>query len=368
MNLKKLFAATLSTAMAASLIACGGSSQPAATTAAATTAAAAQTQAAAAPAATQAAAPAASGEKYHFIFAHGMSTETCFGPLGDAIEQGLEASGLFDVDVYAAGALGSESECIQSVQTGDIQAYCTAAASYSGYSNAFYVFDRMFAFTDADYAREVINDPDFLAAFNAEIEKVNFHVVRLNDLGFRQLFANKPVHSVADLQGMDFRTMENKVHMKGWADAGVNPTPISFSELYTSLQQGVVQGHENVLSSAYSSKIYEVQPYMLKTNHIFNVNALVINNEWYQALSPEAKEVFDKVMVDAREAMLSAEAALQEKYIETFEASGMEISECPDEMHEELVKRMAASYDICKELAGAELYDIFTATMEKYNK
>ena len=90
--------------------------------------------------------------------------------------------------------------------------------------------------------------------------------------GFRHVTNNKKsIHTPSDLLGMKLRTMENPMHISFFKKLGANPTPMSFGELYTALQQGTVDGQENPATLIYETKFFEVQKYLSTTGHVFSV-------------------------------------------------------------------------------------------------
>ena len=105
------------------------------------------------------------------------------------------------------------------------------------------------------------------------------------DIGFRQLTANKEIHSPADLKGVKIRTMVDPIQMNCWEAFGASVTPVPYAELYTALQQKLVDAQENPPSNIVSSKIYEMQSYCMKTNHNFTATIMAASPVFWSTLS-----------------------------------------------------------------------------------
>ncbi|MCD8139249.1 MAG: TRAP transporter substrate-binding protein DctP [Planctomycetaceae bacterium] len=110
--------------------------------------------------------------------------------------------------------------------------------------------------------------------------KINLKGLGYTENGFRQLTANKPIMKPEDLAGIKLRVMENKIQMATWRTLGANPTPVSFGELFTALQQRTVDAQENPFELIYTNKFYEVQNYVMTTNHIYTPMPIFMNLEF----------------------------------------------------------------------------------------
>jgi tripartite ATP-independent transporter DctP family solute receptor len=128
----------------------------------------------------------------------------------------------------------------------------------------------------------------------------------ITHLGFRHVTNSKrPITTPADLKGLKIRTQSNPLHLMGFKAFGASPMPLSFAELFTALQQGVMDGQENPIYNIYAIKLYEIQDYLSLTSHLYTGGVMLMNEENYQSLPADIREAIDKAAVAGREACIS---------------------------------------------------------------
>ena len=226
------------------------------------------------------------------------------------------------------------------------------------------IFDMPFTYPNTEFARKVLNNPDFIEKITQVYAAEGFHYIGASDQGFRTLTCNKEVHSPADLNGITIRTMENKYHMAAWDNLGANPTPLAFNELYTALQQGTVDAQENPIELIYANKFYEQQDYVVNTNHIFQTIVWIMNEEFYQSLPDDLKQVVDGASSEG----IAAACQYQDEHLEQFSQEiknyGTQFVDLTDAQREEFVAATQAVRDMVKADCDAELYEIYMAAVE----
>lgn len=318
---KKLVALTLVTAMAASLTACGGSSSQTAQTTAAP--AAAETKAA------EAAAPAAGGEKAAepeivFKYAELNSDDNINTRVGYKFADYVDelSNGRIKIEVYSASTLGDEKTCLNALQMGGgtVDMYRGNTNSLSDYGfQKLNMFGLPFIFTSRESMWKVLEDKDLGQAFLSEGAEVGAGMVGLyyTDEGARNLFTTKEIKGLSDIKGMKIRVPETELMMDTMKALGAEPTPISYSELYSSLQSGVVDGAENGYPGYSSNKFYEVAPYYLLSGHTFSPGIVLMAQAKWDALSAEDQQIlleagqkasdWNKEAIDAEEVTLRKE-------------------------------------------------------------
>ncbi|MEW5919373.1 MAG: TRAP transporter substrate-binding protein [Bacillota bacterium] len=218
-------------------------------------------------------------------------------------------------DVYPASQLGGARELIESTQSGALEGTYVASAFYVPFMPTIAIPQLPYLFPSRDITYEVLIEGDLGKQILASLEAVNLKGVGFFEGGFQQLTANFPVRHPDDLQGKKIRVMENPVLIAQYQALGATPTPISFAELYTALQQGVVDGQENPLGGIYDMKLYEVQKYITLSDHAFLGIALAFNKQWYDNLPAE----YQKAMAEAA----YEEALALRKVIEEMEVKNM---------------------------------------------
>ena len=332
--MKKVFAVTLAAAMALSLAACGGSSSTQATTAAA-----AQTQAAAA------AAPAA--EKVELTVAYADAENSVFGKGCAAFAEKLEelSGGSMTCNIFANGTLGTIPEVAAMIQQGTCDVSPIVTSSLVDFCPDLGVFDLPFMFADYDAARSAING-EVGTTLAGKLEASSMHVGSWMTMGFREVTSSKPINSIADFNGLKIRTQSNEVHQAIFSALGAAPTVISFSELYTAMEQNTVDAQENPYVNIANNAYYEVQNYLVETNHVFQLAALLISESKYHSLSDEQKAWVDEAAAYAADVEWKATMDDNETAKQTCIDKGMNYVELD---HDELLAATAGVYDQYRE-------------------
>ena len=176
------------------------------------------------------------------------------------------------------------------------------------------------------------------------------------------MYANKPIESIADLKGMKIRTAESDTYVKMMRYLGGAATPMSFGEVFTAIQSGVVDGAENNEASYSNTKHYEIAPYYSYTKHLIVPDYVVVSNNLYESLSEEDKVAFDEATRIAREYEYELWEQETEKYLQNVKDNGAQLVEEVDinslkeavkPLHEELTQNPEVNvvYDAVKKLS-----------------
>jgi len=194
-----------------------------------------------------------------------------------------------------AGA-NDERASVEAVQLGTLDVTNTSTGPVSNFVPEVGIVDIPFLFRDYDHARRVLDGPigqEILAKFPSK----GIIALAWTENGFRHLTnSRRAVVKPDDVKGLKVRTMQNPVHIQAFQSIGVQPTPMAFSELFTSLQQGVVDGQENTLSNMYTQKMHEVQKHITLSDHGYLVYALIVNKKFWDALPPGVRETLTQVL------------------------------------------------------------------------
>jgi len=199
--------------------------------------------------------------------------------------------GRIEVQVYGAGALGAEREYVEAIMAGTVQAGI-ASGVMGGFLREAMVTDIPYLFPSASIAWKVLDGPFGDKLSNLLLEKTGLRNLGFAEVGFRH-FTNdaRPIKSPADVKGLKIRVQENPLFMTLIKALGGNPTPIAWTEVYTALQTGVVDGHENPISSTVFAKIYEVQKYLTLDGHVYGVDWFVMNNKFFKSLPEDLQYI-----------------------------------------------------------------------------
>lgn len=196
------------------------------------------------------------------------------------------------IENHYASELGAERDLFEGVQLGTVDLCIISSGPVGNFVPDVLAFDFPFLFRDYDHVTKVFEGEigDRLSASIEEQAGVVMLDWAIN--GFRQLVNSvRPVEHPSDMEGMKIRTMENEIHMETFSALGADPTPMNTSELYTALQQGIVDGMESPLTYIIPSKFYEVQDYLSMTYHLYSPSVVAMNKAKFDALTPEQQEI-----------------------------------------------------------------------------
>lgn len=343
--MKKALAFVLAAVMSLSLAACGGSSTPAASAPAGSTAAPA-------------------GESYTINIGHGGAESTAQQVGCLALKDYLESHGNFTVNVYGNNSMGNDDELCQMVQGGNLE-MCLANSIIVNYVPDAVVYDTFYNFEDIDAVKaKYMEDENFLSIMREKYAEAGFYLGGYSVHGFRVATANKALTCPDDLKGLTFRVMQNDLHIEAWQDMGATPTPFSFSELYTALQQGTVDGQENGIALTYSMGFNEIVKYMTYLPHIYDPYIVVMSKDAWNRLPADLQALMEEY--GAKYCQYEREFNLQNEkdYMAEMEAKGLTVYYPTAEEKQLFVDATAGVEASVREKVGDELVDSFKAAVE----
>lgn len=215
------------------------------------------------------------------------------------------------VKVFPSEQLGKEADLIQQVKSGALDISAPSMPALSNLVPALEIASAPFLWTDWAQAEKVITGPAFQPQFDDLRDKHS--VLMLSKIwywGWRNLTTGtRAVSRPEDLAGMKIRVPESPVWVEMIRAMGAAPTPIPFGEVYTALQQKLVDGQENPIPTIYSRKFYEVQAHLSMTRHMLQNNTMIINKRSFDKLTPE----FQKVLMEEAAAASAKNSKLQQE-------------------------------------------------------
>ena len=236
-------------------------------------------------------------------------------------------NGRYKVQTFYSGALGAERESVEGVQLGTLDLTLTSTGPLPNFVPEVAVLDIPFLFRDYAHARAVLDGPigqELLAKFPPK----GMVGLAWAENGFRHMTNSKhPVNQPDDLKGLKMRTMENPIHIEAYRQFGIQPTPMAFTEVFTALQQGTVDGQENPLSVITSAKLDQVQKYLSLTGHVYSPAIFLMNKAQWDRLSDADKQAF---LEAAKEGVKANRARVDEderKAVADLRAKGMNVVE-----------------------------------------
>ena len=342
---KKFLSVALCAAMVASMTACGGS-KPAETTAAATEAAA-ETTAAATEAAkegeTTAAAAAAAGDaaaandpEVTLVYAEVNPLDTIVGQTDTAFKEKVEelSGGSIKIDLQPSGVLGSENDVLDTMLGGGgtidmsrISAF--ALTSYGAEKSV--LLSIPYTFAGRDHYWNFVNSelaPEFL--MEPHDNGLGVRGLFYGEEGFRHFFTVKPVTTLEDLKGMKLRVSNDPI-MNGMVEGlGASPTVVSFNELYSALQTGVVDGAEQPIANYKSNACPEVAPNLILDGHTLGAIQVIITDESWDKLTENQQAAMTEAAKYASDFNRQISEEAENKVLDELKADGVNIVEVPD--------------------------------------
>lgn len=200
------------------------------------------------------------------------------------------SNGQLQIQIYPSGQLGSEQECVELLQIGSLAITKVSAAVMESFTDNFQVLGLPYLFRSREHAFNVL-DGDIGQELLLSTTPFNIMGLCFYDAGSRSFYSiNKPINEPDDLKGMKIRVMKSQTAMELVKAMGGSPTPISWGELYTALQSGVVDGAENNIPSLYTSHHYEVCKYYSLNEHTMVPDVLIISTVVWNKLSKQEKQ------------------------------------------------------------------------------
>jgi tripartite ATP-independent transporter DctP family solute receptor len=194
--------------------------------------------------------------------------------------------------------LGGDQQLLQQLATNEIQMHIAGPVIVHQLAKEYQCLEAEYVFKDEAHGLKVWNGSlgkevsDFLK------KKYGIEIVAVAPRGARHVTANKPIREPSDLKGVKFR-VTNNLRGQVFSAFGALPGPLSMSELYGALRQGVFDAQENPISTIYGSRLYEVQSHISLTSHVWSYNVVSANSQFLQSLSGEQRAIFDATLKDA---------------------------------------------------------------------
>ncbi|MGP4059087.1 DctP family TRAP transporter solute-binding subunit [Halobacillus sp. H74] len=268
-----------------------------------------------------------------------------------------ETDGAIKVETYHSGQLGDDRSMTEALQLGTQEVTIPSTAPLANFVPEFSVFDIPFLFPNEQVADKVL-DGEVGQELLGKLEEQNLVGLAYWENGFRDLTnSERAVASVEDFEGLKIRTMENDLHLDAFKALGANPTPMAFTELFTAMQQGTVDGQENPYATIYLQKFYEVQKHVSNTHHIYSPFVFLMSKSFYDGLSEDQQKIVKDAAVEAGKYERKLNREANEKYLEKLQEEGMEYTEITDEARQEMKDAVAPVIEEYKSKIGEETVD-----------
>lgn len=277
---------------------------------------------------------ASKGEEYtgtlNMSLALGEGSHHHVGAEAFAKKLGELTGGRIDVDFHFNNALGGEREVVEGMSINSIDMGITSTGPIGGFVPDYFMFDMPYLLKDKEHAYAVL-DSEIGDDLAAKLEATSgVKLLAWMENGYRnETNSVRPIATPADLKGIKHRTQESEVQVDTWTALGANATPMAWPEVYTALQQKVMESQENPLPTIYDVKFYEVQEYLNITQHVYSPAPMMMSKQLFESFSEADKKAIEEAAQYALPIQREASTKQEEEMKKLLVEKGMELTE-PD--------------------------------------
>lgn len=240
------------------------------------------------------------------------------------------SDGKLKVRGFGDASLGPDVQMQNALVGGAQEMMVGSTATLVGTVKEFALWDAPFLFANVEEADAVLDGPVGQKLMDSLQAKGLVGLVYWEN-GFRNLTNSRhAIEKAEDLKGIKLRVMQNPVYLQMFNDAGANAVPLPFSELFTAMETGAVDGQENPYTTILSSKFFEVQKYLTVSNHVYSPWILLASKKWWDGLSADEQKILMEAAVSSRDFERKDTRAQAEKALVELKEEGMTISELPE--------------------------------------
>jgi tripartite ATP-independent transporter DctP family solute receptor len=287
------------------------------------------------------------------------------GAIGLSIEEyarlvNEKSNGRIEILTFHNGQLGSERDNVEACQLGNLDIAVVNTSVLANFIPWFSAFDLPYVIQSTDHADKV-----FLGDIGEDMKKAEdgIDLVGLSiwESGFRNLTNSKrPVNSLADVKGLRIRVMENPVHQALWSALGADAVPMNWSDAYTAMQQGAIDGQENPTTVIDKNNVVEVNKNLAITEHVYSTVSVIVSPKTWNALSEEDRQVLTDCMKQVEKDERTTSRKMDKEAVKTLESKGMKVT-YPDKQ-----PFVDATEDV-RQQYGADYHDLLKR-IEKANQ
>lgn len=260
-------------------------------------------------------------------------------------------AGKVKIITYGSSQLGGDKEMIQKLKLGTIDMAVPSTVMTSEV-DLFGIFELPYIVKDRAHMARIEKEV-FWPSLAPLTEKKGLKVLAVWENGYRHITNNKqPVKGPDDLKGFKLRVPEGKWRVKMFQEYGANPSPMKFSELFTALQTGVMDGQENPFTQIYSAKLQEVQKYLSLSGHVYTPAYLLVGSKRYATLPADVRKVLEDTARETQAFVYETAVRQETELLGKLKQAGMQVNEVDKDA---FIKASTGIYeDFGREVAGAK--------------
>ena len=277
-----------------------------------------------------------------------------------------QTGGRVQINLHPAESIGSDREMIESVTMGTLDMVIAALGAMAIYDDRINAFSLPFLFRNMEEVEAILGGP-YGEIFAEKVSKDNkFKVLGYFDNGFRFITnSRRPINEPNDLKGLKIRTPEDDMTIAIFTALDAKPSPLAFSELYLALSQGVFDGQENPPVNIYFNRFYEVQKYLSKSGHKYDMCPVIIGDATWNKLPSDIQKIVKEGAEKFGKLHREINTNLNNELLDKLREEGMEINEVDKEKFE---KATEGIYDQFRETYGVEIIDDLQAALKALRK
>jgi len=238
--------------------------------------------------------------------------------------------GRVDIRIHHSRQLGDERQVVEGLQLGTVHLAVSSTGPLGGFVPDINVLDLPFLFRDASHAYKVL-DGDIGRGLLEKFEAVGIKGLAFWENGFRHITtAKKPITRPTDLKGLKIRVMENRVHQAAFRQLGADATPMAWGEVFTSLQQGLLDAQENPIPIVSTFKLYEVQKFLALTGHVYSPAPVLLSKKSWDRMPSDIQKILLDTAVEVAKIQRQLNRTQEQKQLGELKAKGMTVVEEPD--------------------------------------
>ncbi|SNT76230.1 TRAP transporter substrate-binding protein DctP [Paracoccus seriniphilus] len=312
----------------------------------------------------------AQAAEFTMKIAHVSATTQPLSTCAEVMKSYVErySNGRIEVQHYPAGQLGTFRENVEAVQLGTLEMTLTSGGGIANFFGPIQAFDIPYLFADDQVMDKVMADRELTERLRADVLEAT-GTVRLmgmtGGVGWRDFFANVPVKTAADLEGVKMRTVESPVAMEFASALGMNPTPVPWPELYTSLATGVVNGTKNALSDVVDTSLNDYVKHAVADHHTHNLIFWWMSDPWLKSLPEDLQVVVADGFHELSKTCNGLPGALYLEKYEKFVESGGEVHIPTEEEKASFLPGQQPVIDWFVDKYGSEYYDLVRAAVDR---
>ena len=230
-----------------------------------------------------------------------------------------------EVQAFGSSQLGKDNELLQKLKLGQVT-FALPSSVMSSVADEFGVFEMPYIVQSRDHMKAIQAELGE-SVFNAAAEAKGYKILSYFENGFRHITNNtRPITVPADLAGIKLRTPKGEWRVKMFQLYGANPTPMAFSEVFTALKTGVIDGQENPYAQIWSAKFQEVQKYLSITGHVYTPAYVLVSSKNFAKLPEDIQADLMAAAAESQDAVYAMAASLETELLENLKAGGVAVN------------------------------------------